>query len=193
MGSYRDEIIIKKRREKEKEKYNSIERGMYVGEQLLSFKAQSLNESGLQIVMPDILTPMDEEMKKRKFPMEQRPPIIWSSSEGSVTFTFNPMNQKVQELELCQIRDDMGNLILSVYPQYIFTDKGQIVHEKGSCQWTEFLNPVVGGMLYNILFTACIEGHLLIGMFNCPSDDKDDWKRVVFEVISTIRKEEEGK
>lgn len=193
MVSYRDEIIIKRRREKEKEKFNSIELGMYVGEQLISFKEQVLDESGLQVVMPDILAPMDEEMKKRKFPMEQRPPIIWSNSEGSVTFTFNLMSQKAQEPELHRIRDDLGNLILSVYPHYIFTDKGQVMHDKGICQWTEFLSPVVGGMLYSILFTACMEEHLLIGMFNCPSDDKEDWKRVIFKVVSTIRKEEETK
>lgn len=193
MGSYKDEIIIKRRREKEKEKYNSIELGMYVGELLLNFKEQLLNEAGLRIMMPDIIAPMNEDMQKRKFPMEQRPPIIWSNLEGSVTFTFNQMNQKVQEPELYQVRDDLGNLILSVYPHYIFTDKGQVIREKGSCQWTEFLNPVVGGMLYSILFTACIEEQLLIGMFNCPADGKEDWKRVVLEIIATIRKEEEVK
>lgn len=193
MSSYRDEIIIKRRREKEKEKYNSLETGMYVGEELLIFHEQVVNESGLQMVLPDILKPIEEDAKKLKYPMEQRPAVILSNSDASVTFTFNVLNQKVQEPELEQVRDNLGNLILSVYPHYIFTDKGAVEHEKGMCQWTEFLSPVVGGMLYSILFSVCFEEKLLIGMFNCPSEYKDDWRGIVLKVISTISKRKETK
>lgn len=190
MGKYEDEFIIRQRRESEKEKHNSIEHGMYVGDRLLGFELRTLEPIGLEMFLPDMVEPMDEKLQKIKYPMEQRPSIIWTDADASVTFTFSTLDQDAQESELEPIRDQLGNLILSVYPHYIFTDKGKVKREKGNCCWAEFLSPVVGGMLYSILYTLRQNDHLLIGMFNCPADDKDDWKKVVLELMATIREED---
>lgn len=190
MGKYKDEVIIRKRREREKELFQSIEQGMYVGEQFLNFQPQCLNDEGLEMFLPDNMGLMEEDVKKLKYPMELRPPIIRSNADASVTFTFNHREQKAGENDLEHIRDNLGILILSVYPHFNFTDKGKVQHEKGACCWTEFLSPVVGGMLYSILYTASLDERLLIGMFNCPADYKNDWKRIVLQLLSTIRLEE---
>lgn len=191
MKKYEDQMIIKQRRDKLKEKFQSIEDGMYVGERLLNFEIQTLDQNGLQMFLPDILSPMDDTLRNIKYPMEKRPKIIWSDSTASVTFNISFLEQKAEQGELSQIRDHLGNTILSVYPHYIFTDKGEIHCSGGICCWAEFLNPVIGGMLYNLLFVTRLEEQLLMGMFNCPADVGDEWKKVILMLIQTIRKGDE--
>lgn len=193
MKRYKDELIVRKRREKEKGKYQTIEQGMYVGEQFPDFQRQKLNEDGLEMFLPVNMEPMTEEKKKIKYPMEQRPPVIWANEETTVTFTFNILEQQARESELAQIRDNLGILILSIYPHYLFSDKGKVQHKQGACCWTEFLSPAAGGMLYSILYVTILEEKLLLGMFNCPSENKNDWKRIVLQLIATIRMEEKEK
>jgi len=190
MSNYEDEKVLKQRDKLEREKHTSIEQGMYVGEQLIYFKMQKLYPNGFQIVLPELFRPMEPEQIKLKYPMEQRPQIIWTNDNASTTFTFSLSDEKVQEAQLEQIRESLCGTILSVNPHYIFTDKGKEAHEKGLCWWAEFLSPVLGGMLYSIFYAMHWEHKLILGMFNCPTGYRDDWKPIVLQLMRTVCREE---
>ena len=189
---YDDEIIIKKRRELQKKKFNSIHTGMYVGERFITFKEQSLDETGRKMVLPDILEPMDEKTKKQKYPMEKRPGIIWADADAEVTVTLSVLKQNVDVISLEQLRDNLGISILSICPQYIFMDKGQVTDEVTSFYWADFLAPVSGGMIYNMIYIASGQDGMLLGGFSCPSRLQDDWKPIILKLIPTIREEVKG-
>ncbi len=187
---YGDEAIIKKRREYQKLKYNSLDTGIFVKEQLISFREQEIDSLGTRMILPEVMEPMEEEMKKRKYPMEKRPAIIWSDPDGTVSITINFLSQGIESDALEQVRDDLGNTILSISPHYMFLDKGKVEGEERSFYWAEFLSPVLGGMVYNILYVAPWKKGILLGSFSCPSGDRSDWSEIMLKLMPTIR---EGK
>lgn len=63
---YGDEAIIIMRRAYQKLKYNSLSTGIFVKEQLISFREQEIDSLGTRMILPEVMEPMEEEMKKRK-------------------------------------------------------------------------------------------------------------------------------
>ncbi len=189
--AYEDELIIKKRRELEKSKHCSIPEGIYAGEILLEFEEMHLEDKNFKMYLPVLLMPMDEDVIRMKYPMEQRPRHIWSDEAAAVTFSLQFLEQDMGEADPGQIRDSLGNTILSVHPDYLFTDKGMVKRENGEGAWAEFLSPSVGGMLYNFMYTDRWRGELLLAMFNCPAKDKHDWKRAVTAMLESIEEDKE--
>ena len=60
---YGDEAIIKMRRAYQKLKYNSLSTGIFVKEQLISFREQEIDSLGTRMILPEVMEPMEEEMK----------------------------------------------------------------------------------------------------------------------------------
>ena len=123
---YGDEAIIKMRRAYQKLKYNSLSTGIFVKEQLISFREQEIDSLGTRMILPEVMEPMEEEMKKRKYPMEKRPAIIWSDPDGIVSITISFLSQGIESDALEQVRDDLGNTILSISPHYMFWIKEKL-------------------------------------------------------------------
>lgn len=186
--NYGDEFVVKARRDYWKSKYNSLQTGMYVEETLILFERKRLDDLGITMMIPYSLFPMNELEKKSKYPMEKRPEIIWTDTNGEISLTLSILKQNVNEAELPQLRDDLGNAILSVYPHYIFQDKGQLWNNI-NFYWTDFLAPVMGGMIYHVLYVSLWDNGILLGGFNCPAKIQRAWKRIILQMIPTIERE----
>ena len=66
---YGDEAIIKMRRAYQKLKYNSLSTGIFVKEQLISFREQEIDSLGTRMILPEVMEPMEEEPQKKGLPM----------------------------------------------------------------------------------------------------------------------------
>jgi len=45
----------------------------------------------------------------------------------------------------------------------------------------------MGGAIYNIMFVSAIFDRPLIGTFNCPFEQWEQWRPVALEMLKTIR------
>lgn len=190
-----DEILIKARREAKKERYNSLETGMYAGEELITFQKRQLFDNRCSIYLPESFTEMQSEWKKIKYPYENRPQIIFMDESGSVNLAFSLLKPDIEPIDLSETRDSFMIVLKKMNSSNVFLDKGDVEAMNVSCAWCEMRGQNLDGSIYNLIFLCEINHKLLLGNFSCLNEERTNWKGIVFKLIQSICEEElyEGK
>ena len=97
---YLDEEVLKFRNHLKRDTYNSIEGGVYIGDEIVPFKEVMLFDEKVKIMLPDTFVDMPSAIVKLKYPSEQRPQIIKTSLDTAVNFTFSLFNQELEESQV---------------------------------------------------------------------------------------------
>ena len=79
---YLDEQILELKRQQKKEKYQSLETGFYIRDELLEFERVLLEPMDLSIMLPTTFVTMPQSMVRVKYQSENRPQIIKTSQIG---------------------------------------------------------------------------------------------------------------
>lgn len=190
-----DEILIKARNEAKKEKYNSLETGIYVGEELLTFKKKLLFDGKASILLPEFFTEMPLEWKKIKYPYENRPQTIFMDNSASVNFAFSLLKSDVEPISLDKIRDGFIIILKKMNSSNVFLDKGSLETLNTTCSWYVMRSQNLDGSIYNVMFISEIAHKLLLGNFTCLNEKSVLWKKTIFKIIQSVCEEElyEGK
>jgi len=187
---YLDEEILKKREESRKEKYCSLESGVYMDGKILLFDKKDILDA-FSIMLPVSMKEMPEIYAKIKYPSEFRPQVILTTQDLSVNMGFTLYPE-----ELWADNDNMMELI-----RYI---QSAIKRSDPSCRMYPCVNlkEVQGGYfafrshamdsdLYNVMMIAAVGENLVQGSFNCYYRDYQKWKRTVLMMWETIMMKEE--
>ena len=59
--------------------------------------------------------------------------------------------------------------------------------EENPVPWMDFKSYGMDGTLYNFAFLWLVEGGMLLGMFNCPYRDRQEWKYLFEKVAETVK------
>lgn len=193
--NFYDEILIKARNDAKKEKYNSLETGMYVGEEFITFQKTFLFDHKCSIYLPENFEEMKLEWKKIKYPYESRPQIIFMDDSGSVNLAFSLLKPDIEPINLSETRDGFMIILKKMNSANVFLDKGNIEAINVSCAWCEMRSQNLDGSIYNLIFLSEINHKLLLGNFSCLNEERISWKHIVFKLIQSICEEEqyEGK
>lgn len=97
---YLDEQILELKRQQKKEKYQGLETGFYIRDELLEFDRVLLEPMDLSIMLPTTFATMPQSMVRVKYQSENRPQIIKTSLDTSVNFTFSLVPQQVRPEQL---------------------------------------------------------------------------------------------
>ena len=184
-----DEKILEFRRRARKEKYNSLETGMYVKNELVTFSEVKLFNNQFAIMLPDFLVDMPLGIAKIKYPSEQRPQIIKTSMDTTVNFAFNLFNMAIEDTQITDATKQFKNVIARVNPAYIFYHF-IIEEEPKKIGWFDFKSYCVDENVYNLVYLTVIRNTLLHGMFSCLYKDALEWQDVLPQIIKSIREEE---
>lgn len=184
-----DECLVRKRLEAEKAEYNSLETGMYAGEQLLTFCNKKLFEGRVSIYLPDSFIDMPLEWRRRKYPYENRPPVIFMDESGAVNLCLNLVSAKIGTLN--EMLNGFMLVLKKMNPSNIFMDQDMLKAVNVDCALCEMRVQNLDGSSSCILFLSIVDHELLLGTFSCPNAVKNEWKKIVFEMIKSIC--EEGK
>lgn len=184
-----DECLVRKRLEAERAEYNSIETGMFAGEQLLTFCKKKIFEGRVSIYIPENFIDMPLEWRKRKYPYENRPAIIYMDESGAVNLCLNLVSAEIGTLS--EMLNGFMLVLKKMNPSNIFTDQDMLKAVNVDCAWCEMRVQNLDGSSCCILFLSIVDDELLIGTFSCPNIIKNEWKKIAFEMIRSIC--EEGK
>lgn len=127
--NYQDEMIVLRRYEEKKRKYCNIETGMYVGEELITFKKEILLDDRINVMLPDTFKDMDSSVAKKKYSSEQRAKVIKTNEDCTVDFTFSLLEKKIDSLEVEETIDKLADMLKGVLPSAIFGEKGEFNYE----------------------------------------------------------------
>lgn len=183
---YEDEQVIKERHQEIRKKYTGIETGIYSGEEFLEFCETRLFQEKVGVVLPVTFKDMPPEDARRKYPSEQRPPIIKTNVNGTVNFAFHLIEQEVEEELLKSAIRDMTRVMKRLHPTNICLkiENGQGIHLPYAS--VEFTSLAVNENLYNMIVISPIGKQLLMLLFNCPFDIRDDWSHCLTEIRGSI-------
>lgn len=181
-----DELVISMRNKKKEENQNIYDK-CYINNRIVEFKDFKLYEEKLEIYLPKDFTDMPIEMAKVKYPSEKRPQIIKSDPAGAVNFTFNLFDAEIKKNQIDGACRDIikfltnMNPAIQVYEQDIIENNDLII---SYCAYKSF---AIDMPIYNINYVTAIDGKFMNGIFNCPFEYGDQWKKPVMQVLNSIK------
>jgi hypothetical protein len=189
MPDYLDEKIIAARREREKQKHKTLAGGIYINNELVTFTRIPLIPDTMSVVLPESFIDMPKEMADSKYPYINRPQIIKTSLDTRVNYCFSyfPDESLTSEQPLAVIKN-IRALQKRANPSLQFMEFGQLENTSFSTGWYDFKSFAMDGQLYNIVFLCSVYDRLLHGLFNCPFENMNEWKPVVFQMVAAIGK-----
>lgn len=181
---YLDEEVMQFRKSAKKSKYNSLESGMYIKDEIIHFKEVQVLDDKVSIMLPDTFVDMPQEIAKIKYPSEQRPQVIKMNSDTSVNFTFSLYDITFNERQIESALSQFQGIIHKVNPAFIFYDF--VISEEKNLGWFDFKSYGLDEQMYNVMYITPIEGKLMHGIFNCMYRDILEWKDAVQQVMLSI-------
>ena len=186
MGTdYLDKDILESRKMIRKSKYNTLQTGIYINDEVVHFTAAKILDERAEVMLPDTFVDMPANLARLKYMSEQRPQIIKTSLDTTVNFTFSLYGIELPEEEIDSTVHQFKNLIQKVNPACVF-DEIVAEKEKG-VGWFDFKSFGVDEQIYNIMYVKPIGGRLLHGVFNCMYRDMAEWKDAAIQVIYSVR------
>lgn len=189
--AYEDEKLIKAMNAYKKGTYGSLEEGFFIREELVEFRKEQIFDGKMQMMLPSSFTDMPMELAKLKYPMEQRPQVIKTNEATDINFTFSLTDQPLTNDQVKQVRDNLKRVLKTVRPDMRFTEEGMEETGERSIGWFELTYSGIDTKIYNIMYFTPIAGKMMHGIFNCPVREAVNWKKVVFEMMHTIKEEKE--
>jgi len=178
-----DEEIIKKREDLKREKFNTLEHGIYMDGKILRFTRE--NFLGVfSLVVPEIMKQMPKEYTKIKYPSEFRPQIILTTMDLSVNMGFTVFPSGLIGDDKLKLLQHMREAVQRSNPDYKMYSCESLSDIQGG--YFAFRSHAMDSDIYNMLFLSDIEDKLIQGSFNCYYKDYEKWKSIVLMMWNTI-------
>lgn len=183
---YLDEKILDLRKQQKKERYSTLDTGLFINSEKVEFHRVKLFNENMSIMLPTTFVTMPPDMAKFKYPAEARPHIIKTSLDSTVNLGFSWIKQPIRPDEVSFVVKQCKEALKALHPANIFFDMQTIAQEDRILAWIDYKGYAIDHQLYNILFITSIGGNMLNGFFNCKFSDSDEWRAGAFQMIASI-------
>ena len=181
-----DEKIMGAERIEKLNRFTSIETGIYVEGELVQFQEVLLFNNQVGIMLPVGFDDMEPEEARKKYFSEQRPSIIKTNREGTVDFSFNMIDQKIDAEDLEAVINDFHHVLKRFQPMSVCLEIGSEPQAPIPFAWLEFISSALDENLYNVLTIYLVGDKLLMLMFNCPFQRRMDWLNCLTHIRKTV-------
>ena len=190
---YYDEKILEVRREEERLRHTTLETGIYVEDDLITFRQISLPNIPIRVVLPEQFIPMPGAVKDVKYPSKNAPDFVVTSMDSAVNFGFNLFNKRIEDGDTAvmsrQFRDALRNvnpsIKISKWEDNIKTDNDF------EMSWFQFKGYALDGQNFNRMYFIKMKKSVLHGIFNCPMRVKEEWVDIAAKCFQTVEEIEE--
>lgn len=150
-------------------------------------EAKKVLNDKVEILIPKGFTIMTEEMAKVKYPMENRPSLIYTDEKGSINIAFNHTETPVQDSLIKDMKDPMKQAFSGMYPDATwYRDEVLQINGKNVGVF-ELLTPGVDTKIYNLIFFTELDGKMLMTTFNCTEQQMEEWKPLAQEILQSYK------
>lgn len=188
---YFDEEILEAKRELERMKHTTLETGIYVEDELITFTQVTLPDSKIRIYLPEQFIVMPDMVKNMKYPSKNAPDFIVTSLDSMVNFCFNIFPVLLEEGDTKVMSSQFQNALQNVNPSIkikniisdIYTAQGN------EMSWFEYKGYALDGQNYNRMYIVRMRKTVLHGIFNCPMRVKEQWSGIVEKCFLSVEEE----
>lgn len=188
---YFDEEILEARRELERLKHTTLETGIYVGDELITFTNITLPQTKIHIYLPEQFIVMPDLVKDMKYPSKNAPDLIITSLDSMVNFGFNILSVSMEDGDTKVMSSQFQNALRNVNPSIkIKKQVNDVTTEHGNeMSWFDFKGYLIDGQNYNRMYLVKMRETVLHGIFNCPMQFKDEWGEIAEKCFMSIEEE----
>lgn len=139
----------------------------------------------ISIVLPIGMCSLAADMLVFKYPNANRPEIILSSTDASVSFSFECMSATTRDIDLRLA--EYKAVIKRMHPGYVFFTEEIFNLEsgvKGACY--DFRGIALDGDIYCLNFFIDLPNAELLGWFSCSIDQQERWESLFMQMVKTI-------
>ena len=188
---YFDEDILDARRELERLKHTTLETGIYVGDELITFTQITLPETKIHIYLPERFIVMPDLVRDMKYPSKNAPDLIITSLDSMVNFGFNILRVPMEEGDTKVMSSQFQSALRNVNPSIkIKNQTSDVTTEHGNeMSWFDFKGYLIDGQNYNRMYLVRMRETVLHGIFNCPMQFRDEWGEIAEKCFMSIVEE----
>lgn len=174
---YLDEVILKKRREKDKAKVLAYVREHPELPESL-FQTLCIGEGMAQVKLPIGLVPLPEELVRKRFLYDPQPQIVMTNKKGDVTFGFSVLDVAISDGKLDVRVGEIREGLRKFWPTAVFYGRDQEDVNGIPVSWFSYVtNSLDGFKLYHVACYAAMERTLLMTM-DCRYEQMEKWNAV---------------
>lgn len=181
---YLDEIILKEKNRRRKERYikEIMEQGL-PEEVLQTIEIGEIAEIKIPLFFQD----MPQNIIDRKYVFEPQPQIIMTNRRGTVDFTFSVLEVSVPGEQLQENVDTAKKGMQRFLPTALFRDEGhESIHGVEVCWFSYIRTTPDGQKTYNMIFYAAMERTIVITMC-CVLTLWEKWSVITKYCVSTLK------
>lgn len=185
---YYDEQILQSRQEEERQKHTTLETGIYVEDDLITFQKVTLPDTRIQMFLPEQFIPMPDSVKEVKYPSLNAPDFIVTSLDSTVNFCFNILPETLEEGDTKTMSSQFQNALHNVNPSIRIKERvNNTATAKGNeMSWFDFKGYALDGQTYNRMYIIRMRKNVLHGIFNCPPRVKEEWESIVEQCFNSV-------
>ncbi len=187
---YYDEIILETQREIEHRQHTTLETGIYVGDELITFRQVKLPETDIQIHLPEQFIIMPEMVKDVKYPSKNNPDLVITSLDSMVNFGFNVLPIKLEAEDTEAMSLQFQRAIQNTNPSIrIKKRKTETTNKGNEMSWFDFKGYALDGLYYNRMYIVRMKKTVLHCIFNCPMRVAQQWEGIAEKCFMTIEED----
>ena len=183
-----DKQILEARQEEERRRYMTLETGIYVDDELITFAQTTLPDTRIQLYLPEQFVTMPDQVRDMKYPSRNAPDFIVTSLDTTVNFGFNVLPVRLEEGDTKVMSIQFQEALQNVNPSIRISEcVDNTVTDKGSeMSWFGFKGYVLDGQNYNRMYIIRLAKTVLHGIFNCPPRVRDQWEDIVDQCFRSV-------
>ena len=185
---YYDEQILEARWEEERRKHTTLETGIYVEDDLITFSQITLPDTRIRLYLPEQFVVMPDQVREVKYPSLNAPDFIITSLDSTVNFGFNILPVQLEEGDTKTMSSQFQNALRNVNPSIRISERvDNTAADKGSeMSWFGFNGYALDGQNYNRMYIIRMRKTVLHGIFNCPPRVRDQWEGIVEQCFQSV-------
>lgn len=183
-----DKQILEARHEEERRRHTTLETGIYVDDELITFAQTTLPDSRIQLYLPEQFVIMPDQVRDMKYPSRNAPDFIVTSLDSTVNFGFNVLPVQLEEGGTEAMSSQFQDVLQNVNPSIRISEcVDNTVTDKGSeMSWFGFRGYALDGQTYNRMYIIRLAKTALHGVFNCPPRVRDQWEDIVDQCFRSV-------
>lgn len=188
---YIDSVILalKTKCDEKQDEQQQISDTIHIGVNRISLYREELFEGKCSIMLPEIMSDMDDKYKRIKYRNQNRPQIIKTdfNCDTTITFSLLPIPDIENAADISAQMEKLHEDMKKVWKQYVFYDTGQVEAGELSVAWMDFRSFCMDGSIYNLMFMFHVEERIVLGNFQCSFPQYDMWKPTVLKLLTTVQ------
>ncbi len=183
-----DKQILEARQEEKRRRHTTLETGICVDDELITFAQTTLPDTRIQLYLPEQFVMMPDQVRDIKYPSRNAPEFIITSLDSTVNFGFNVLSVRLDEGGTAAMSSQFQDALQNVNPSIRIRERvDSTVTDKGSeMSWFGFKGYALDGQTCNRMYIIRLAKTALHGVFNCPPRVMDQWEDIVDQCFRSV-------